>query len=146
MNDFLEWGYFGLALCAFIAGTPLPMNSEVVLSLALANGWPILPCTISCIVGNWVGATTNYMLGRLCSYKQLLKWTKADPERLKKVKNFLSGKGSWFALGSSLMIVGNLIIISYGIMRTPFWKIALIMLIGQIIRYGIWSTLTVWVI
>ena len=111
MSEFLEWGYLGLALCAFLAGTPIPMNSEVCLSLALANGWPVIPCMLSCIVGNWLGATTNYFLGRLCTYEQLLKWTKANPERLQKVRNFLNGKGAWFALGSSLMIVGNLIII-----------------------------------
>lgn len=146
MSEFLEWGYLGLALCAFLAGTPIPMNSEVCLSLALANGWPVIPCMLSCIVGNWLGATTNYFLGRLCTYEQLLKWTKANPERLQKVRNFLSGKGAWFALGSSLMIVGNLIIISYGIMRTPFWKIAIIMLLGQILRFGIWTTLTIWIV
>ena len=146
MNDFLELGYLGLALCAFLAGTPVPMNSEVALSLALANDWPVWPCLISCIIGNWLGSATNFFLGKLCSYEQLLKWTKVNPTRLQKVKTFLNGKGTWLALGSSLVIVGELIIISYGIMRTPFWKIAPLMLIGQILRYGIWTALTSWIV
>lgn len=142
MDAFLEWGYIGLALSAFLAGTPLPMNSEIVLTLALAAGWPVLPCMISCIVGNWLGAITNYFLGKQCSYEKLLKYTRANPKRLDKVKNFLNGKGVWFAVFSSVAILGNLIIISYGIMRTPFRKIAFLVLIGQVVRYGLWTMLT----
>jgi len=142
MDRFLTWGYVGLAFCAFLAGTPLPMNSEAALSLALVYDWPAVWCITACVIGNWLGASVNYLLGRLCSYEQLLRWTKANPERLEKVRRFLCGRGAWLALCSSLPIVGNLVIISYGIMRTPFWRVGSIMLLGQVVRYCIWAAFT----
>jgi len=142
MNDLLTWGYFGLALCAFIAGTPLPMNSEAALSLALVEGWPVFWCVFWCIVGNWLGASVNYLLGRLCKYETMLKWTKANPEKLEKVRVYLTGRGTWLAMGSGLPIIGNLVIISYGILRAPFKKVGVYMLIGQVVRFSAWAAFT----
>lgn len=146
MDDLTAWGYPGLFVAAFLAGTPFPMNSEVVLSGLLMAGLPLWPCVLVATVGNWLGAIVNYFLGRLCTYEQMLRWTRANPRRLDKVRNYLTGRGLWFALGSSLPIVGNVVIISYGLLRAPFWKVSGIMAIGQFVRFVIWAafTLGVW--
>ena len=146
MDDLTAWGYPGLFVAAFLAGTPFPMNSEVVLSGLLMVGFPLWPCVLVATAGNWLGAIVNYFLGRLCTYEQMLRWTRANPKRLERVRTFLTGKGLWFALGSSLPILGNVIIISYGLLRAPFWKVTGIMAIGQFLRFLIWSwfTLDVW--
>lgn len=138
-----KWGLIGLFAAAFLAGTPFPMNSEVVLSGLLVAGYHIVPCILVATVGNWLGAIVNYFLGRLCTYEQMIRWTRANPERLEKVRTFLTGKGLWFALGSGLPIVGNIIIICYGILRAPFWRVTGIMFIGQIIRFALWAAFTV---
>lgn len=137
-----EWGYSGLFLAAFLAGTPFPMNSEVVLSALLLMNYNVWLCLIVATVGNWLGALVNYFLGRLCSYEQVLRWTRANPRRLERVRQFLTGRGTWLALGSSLPIIGNIVIISYGILRAPFWKVASIMAIGQVLRYLLWIAFT----
>jgi len=142
MEDLTLWGYPGLFLAAFLAGTPFPMNSEVVLSGLLLAGVPIIPCIIVATAGNWTGAIVNYFLGKLCTYEQMLHWTRANPKKLEKVRNFLTGKGLWFALGSGLPIIGNIVIISYGILRAPFWKVSGIMFLGQLFRFSIWSVFT----
>ncbi|MBQ0058072.1 MAG: DedA family protein [Bacteroidales bacterium] len=142
MEDLSLWGYPGLFVAAFLAGTPFPMNSEVVLSALLLMKWPVVPCVLVATVGNWAGALVNYFLGRLCTYDQMLRWTRANPRRLEKVKNFLTGRGTWFALGSCLPIIGNVLIISYGILRAPFWKVTSIMAIGQLLRYIVWTAFT----
>ena len=139
---FTDWGYPGLFLAAFLAGTPFPMNSEVVLSGLLILNFPVIPCILVATVGNWCGAIVNYFLGRLCTYEQMLRWTHANPRRLEKVRRFLTGRGLWFALGSSLPIIGNVVIISYGILRAPFWKVTGIMAIGQLLRYAVWTACT----
>ena len=142
MSDFTSLGYLGLFVAAFLAGTPFPMNSEVVLSGLLLTGFPVVPCIVVATVGNWLGAIVNYFLGRLCTYEQMLRWTRANPQRLDKIRTFLTGRGLWFALGSSLPIIGNIVIISYGILRAPFWKVTGIMFIGQLLRFIIWAAFT----
>ena len=118
------------------------MNSEVVLSGLLLTGFPVVPCIVVATVGNWLGAIVNYFLGRLCTYEQMLRWTRANPQRLDKIRTFLTGRGLWFALGSSLPIIGNIVIISYGILRAPFWRVTGIMFIGQLLRFIIWAAFT----
>jgi len=137
-----EWGLVGLFVAAFLAGTPFPMNSEVVLSGLLVADYPVIPCILVATIGNWLGAIVNYFLGRLCTYEQMLRWTRANPTKLEKVKNFLTSKGLWFALGSGLPIIGNIVIISYGILRAPFWKVTGIMFLGQLVRFTIWTAFT----
>lgn len=134
-----SWGYLGLFLAAFLAGTPFPMNSEVVLSGLLLKGWPIVNCVLVATIGNWFGTLVNYGLGRLCSYEQVLKYTRVKPERLNKVKRYLTGRGTWLAIGSGLPIIGNVLIISYGILKAPLRRVAGVMLLGQIIRFSLWA-------
>lgn len=137
-----KYGLIGLFVAAFLAGTPFPMNSEVVLSGLLLADVPFWPCVIVATVGNWLGAIVNYFLGRLCTYEQMLRWTRVNPVKLEKMQAFLSGRGVWFALASSLPIIGNIVIISYGILRVPFWKVTSIMALGQFVRYIVWTAFT----
>lgn len=141
-ESLIRWGYFGLALCAFLAGTPLPMNGEAAMSLALVEGWPAVWVVTAVVVGNWLGASVNYFLGRLCNYETMLRWTRANPERMERVRQYMTGKGTWLALGSGLPIVGNLVIISYGIMKAPFLRVGAVMLIGQVVRFTLWAMFT----
>lgn len=142
MDDLTLFGYPGLFIAAFLAGTPFPMNSEVVLSGLLVLGWSPIWCVLVAVAGNWCGAIVNYFLGSLCSYDKMLKWTRVNPKKLDKMRLFLTGRGLWFALGSGLPIIGNVIIISYGVLRAPFSKVAGIMLVGQFIRFSIWAVAT----
>lgn len=138
-----EWGLIGLFVAAFLAGTPFPMNSEVVLSGLLVAGYNVIGCIIVATVGNWLGAIVNYFLGRLCTYEQMLKWTRVNPQRLNKIRRYLMGRGLWFALGSGIPILGNVIIISYGILRAPFWRVTGIMFVGQLVRFSLWTAFTI---
>lgn len=138
-----EWGLIGLFVAAFLAGTPFPMNSEVVLSGLLIAGYNVIGCIIVATVGNWLGAIVNYFLGRLCTYEQMLKWTRVNPQRLNKIRRYLMGRGLWFALGSGIPILGNVIIISYGILRAPFWRVTGIMFVGQLVRFSLWTAFTI---
>ena len=40
-----EWGYIGLFIAAFLAGSVLPFSSEVVLGLLIAAGYGAIGCT-----------------------------------------------------------------------------------------------------
>ena len=118
------------------------MNSEVVLSALLLMNWSVWKCVLVATAGNWLGALVNYFLGRLCTYEQMLRWTRVNPRRLERVRQFLTGRGTWFALGSGLPIIGNVLIISYGVLRAPLWKVASIMAVGQVVRFSLWAAFT----
>ena len=48
-----EWGYIGLFIAAFLAGSVLPFSSEVVLGLLIAAGYGAIGCTMAATLGNW---------------------------------------------------------------------------------------------
>ena len=53
-----EWGYFGLFIAAFLAGSIIPFSSEAVLGLLLIAGYDSWGCVFSATLGNWLGGVT----------------------------------------------------------------------------------------
>lgn len=142
MDEMLTWGYPGLALCGFIAGSAIPMSSEAALSAAIALGWPTWPSLLWVFAGNWLGATTNYLLGRYASVDWIEHWIKIKRSKLDYIQRFLQGRGSWLALISFFPTLGNALVIGYGLSRTPFWKVGTLMAIGRFLRYVVWWLIT----
>lgn len=138
MDDILSWGYPGLALCGFIAGSFIPMSSEAALSAAIALDWPLWTSLICVFVGNWLGATTNYLIGRYASMDWIEHWVRIKKSKLDYMQRFLQGRGVWLALVSFFPTLGNALVISYGLAKTPFWKVGVLMAIGRFIRYYVW--------
>ncbi|MBR3540196.1 MAG: hypothetical protein IKO08_01940 [Bacteroidales bacterium] len=58
------------------------------------------------------------------------------------MQHFLQGKGVWLALVSFFPTLGNALVISFGISRTPFWKVGILMAIGRFLRYLVWMWIT----
>ena len=55
MESFAEWGYLGLFLASFLAATIIPLGSEIVLSILIANNYDITLSLFIASVGNWLG-------------------------------------------------------------------------------------------
>lgn len=142
MDEILAWGYPGLMLCGFIAGSFIPMSSEAALSAAIALHWPTWPSLIAVFIGNWLGASTNYLIGRKASMAWIEKWVRIKPTKLEYMQRFLQGRGVWLALVSFFPTLGNALVICFGISRTPFWKVGTLMAIGRFLRYVAWMWIT----
>lgn len=142
MDDILTWGYPGLALCGFIAGSAIPMSSEAALSAAIALGWPTFASILWVFAGNWLGAATNYFIGRYASVDWIEHWVKVKRSKLDWAQRFLQGKGVWLATISFFPTLGNVLVICYGLSRTPFWKVGSLMAIGRFLRYVVWWLIT----
>ncbi|MDC1012581.1 hypothetical protein OAQ04_05030 [Flavobacteriaceae bacterium] len=84
MEYFLEWGYFGLFLSSFLAATVLPLSSEVVLSVVLANQYPLAASILFATLGNWLGGLSSYGLGRLGKWSLLLRFLESKSLKSKK--------------------------------------------------------------
>jgi len=146
MEDLLAWGYPGLFIIGFIAGSILPLSSEAALSTVLALGWPAWPCILVIFIGNWFGASTNYFIGRFGKIEWIEKYLRIKRARIEKARRFLQGKGIWLATISFFPFLGNALVVAFGISRTPFWKVGMLMFVGRFVRYVVWMYLTIGVI
>ncbi len=139
LNEFfIEYGYIGMALSAFLSGSVLPFSSEAVLGvlLAMSDMDPWLT-VISATIGNVGGSMLTYYMGRLCSMKTIAKWLKLKEKRILQAKNYVDKKGTWIALFSFMPILGEAISVALGTLRTNVFLVMLYTTIGKFVRYVI---------
>lgn len=141
---FIDYGYFGMGLASFLAGTFVPFSSEAVMSALLATtGMDPWITIISATIGNVLGSMFNYYIGRIGSVEQISKWMRIKERRLVRTRDYVERKGSWMALFSFLPFFGTAISISLGILRANMWGVLLFSFIGKFVRYIIVAFTTV---
>ncbi len=133
-----EWGYIGLFIAGFLAGSILPFSSEVVLGLLLYAGYNEWGCLASATAGNWLGGVTCYYIGRLGKVEWIEKYLKLDAVKLQKVQDWIKGKGSWMGFFVFLPGIGDFIAVALGFLRANIWIVAVSMFLGKAIRYWVW--------
>lgn len=133
--EFSEWGYIGMFISAFIAGSIFPFCSEAVLALLIAAGYnPAATITVA-TAGNFLGGVTCYYIGRLGKIEWIEKYLGVKPDKLEKTKRFLQkGPGGIMAFFTFLP-AGDAIIIALGYMRANMLICNLSMLLGKFLRY-----------
>ena len=127
MDAFLQlltdWGYAGMFISAFLAGTILPFSSEAVLLACVGLGLDPVWSTISTTAGNALGGITCYWIGHLGKIEWIEKYLRVDKKQME--------------LFSFLPVIGDAILIVLGWMRANVWIVALSMTIGKLARYAI---------
>lgn len=131
----IDWGYLGLFLSALIAGSILPFSSELVLVALVKLGLSPALCVLSAALGNTVGGMTCYYIGRLGRTDWIEKYLRVKPEKVERMHRFLQGKGALMAFFVFLPIVGEVIAIALGLMRSNVWITTLSMFTGKLLRY-----------
>lgn len=131
----IDWGYLGLFLSALIAGSILPFSSELVLVALVKLGLSPALCVLSTALGNTVGGMTCYYIGRLGRTDWIEKYLRVKPEKVERMQRFLQGKGALMAFFVFLPIVGEVIAIALGLMRSNVWITTLSMFTGKLLRY-----------
>ena len=131
----IDWGYLGLFLSALIAGSILPFSSELVLVALVKLGLSPALCVLSAALGNTVGGMTCYYSGRLGRTDWIEKYLRVKPEKVERMQRFLQGKGALMAFFVFLPIVGEVIAIALGLMRSNVWITTLSMFTGKLLRY-----------
>ena len=137
LNEFfISYGYIGMCLAAFLAGTFVPFNSEVVMAALIAttsmDPWITV---ISGTIGNVAGTIFNYYIGRIWDVQTISKWMRIKEKRLVKTKNYVENKGSWIAMFTFLPIFGSAIAIALGILRANVWGVTFFSFVGKFTRY-----------
>ncbi|MBR2332552.1 MAG: DedA family protein, partial [Alistipes sp.] len=114
---FIDWGYIGLFISAFVAGSILPFSSEVVLTVLVQMGADPMVCLLSASVGNTAGGLVCYGLGYLGNMEWIERWLKIDKQKMDKVSGFVKRYGAVMGLFGVLPWVGEVIIVLLGLMR-----------------------------
>jgi len=138
MLQFLtEWGYWGMFISAFLAGTVLPFSSEAVLLACIGLGLDPILSTLSTTAGNALGGLTCYWIGHLGKMEWIEKYLGVKKKQMNKAERFIKGKGSWIAFLSFLPVIGDAILVVLGLMRANALIVTISMTLGKLARYAI---------
>ena len=144
LADFMEYGYAGLFVLAFLAATILPIGSEVFFMAMIAAGFDPWWCLVWASLGNTLGGMTNYWLGWLGKTEWVEKYLKVSKAKIRKMQKWLHYKGALTAFFSFLPAVGDLIPLALGYMKADVYVTAGAMLAGKLARYALLIYGTIW--
>lgn len=136
ITDFLmQYGYAGMFVAAFIAGSVFPFSSEAVMAGLQLAGLGAVPLLIWGTIGNVAGSMFNYWIGRMGRMEWIEKYLHLKREKVEKTQRWMEEKGAWMGVLCFLPILGSVIAVAMGLMRAnPFISFIAIS-IGKFIRY-----------
>ena len=144
MESLAEWGYIGLFIASFLAATLIPLSSEIVLSILIANNYDLTLSLVVASAGNWIGGLSSYANGRLGNWNFIEKYFRVRKEKIYELKTRVDKWGGFLALLCWTPILGDPIALALGFFRTNFYIVSFYMLIGKVFRYVVWAVLTYW--
>lgn len=141
MDDIIQYliayGYTGMGVAAFVAGSVFPFSSETLLAglqLAGLQPWPLFA---SATIGNVLGSMFNYWVGSLGKVEWIEKYLHVKREKVEKTQQWLQGRGAWMGFFCFLPVLGSALSVTLGYMRANVGFSFISILFGKAIRYGI---------
>ena len=130
-----QYGYWGMLIAAFLAGSFFPFSGEAVMLGFMAAGLDNWTLIIYGTVGNVLGSLFNYGVGRMGRLDWVERYLHVKKEELDKAQRFMAGRGAWMGFFAFLPILGSAITIMLGFMRSNFFISMLSITIGKLLRY-----------
>lgn len=130
-----EWGYWGMAIGAFAAGSIIPIGSEMIFLLLCCLGLNPWLLILSATVGNTLGGMSCYWMGMLGRREWIHRYLGVSEQKLERATRFLQGRGAWMGFFAFVPYIGEAIIVALGIMRSNQLVTLLSMTIGKALRY-----------
>ena len=131
----MNYGYWGMLLAAFLAGSFFPFSSEAVMLGLLAAGLKPVPLIVYGTIGNTLGSVFNYFIGSLGKLEWIEKYLHVKKGELMKARKFIGNHGAWIGFFSFLPIIGSAMTILLGYTRANKFISVLSIFIGKLIRY-----------
>lgn len=129
------YGYWGMLLAAFLAGSFIPFSSEaVMIGLTAAGLNPALLIAYG-TAGNVGGSLLNYFVGRMGKTEWIERYLHVTDKNMQKAQKFLAGHGAWMGFFAFVPILGNAITITLGLMRANFLVTLTSITAGKVARY-----------
>ena len=129
------YGYMGMLLAAFLAGSFFPFSSEAVMVGLMATGLDPWQLMVYGTIGNVLGSVFNYSVGRMGKTEWFEKYLHVKPKDLAKAERFMAGRGAWMGFFAFLPVLGSAITILLGLMRANVVITFVSITLGKIFRY-----------
>ena len=130
-----DYGYLGMGIMAFLAGTVVPIASEVLLIFFLGAGLNAVALTLCATLGNVLGGITCFMTGYLAKKEWVQSFCKIPDRRMRRADRLIGRYGYWTAFFSFVPAIGEVVLIVLGIMRASRGKVFVVMALGKLLRY-----------
>ena len=127
--------YLTMFASAFLAATVVPFASEVTLAASLAAGGDVAWLVAAAAVGNTLGATVNWGLGRFIERFRDRRWFPADAAQLERAQTWFRRFGLWSLLFAWLPVVGEPLTVIAGAMRVRIVPFLILVATGKTLRY-----------
>ena len=128
--------YLPLFLSAFVAATILPAQSEALLAYQVSlNPDSVLQLITLATIGNVLGSTVNWWLGRIAEKAKHKNWFPVNEHKFLKGERYYRKYGRYSLLLSWAPFIGDPITIVAGLMREPLWSFLILVTIAKAARY-----------
>lgn len=131
----ISYGYWGMFVTAFVAGSFFPFSSEAVMTGLLAAGLDPWGLIIYGTVGNVLGGMFNYGVGRMGRLEWIERYLHVKQKDLDRATRFMAGRGAWMGFFAFVPVLGSAITIVLGLMRANPIISFISITIGKFLRY-----------
>ena len=131
----ISYGYWGMLITAFVAGSFFPFSSEAVMTGLLAAGLDPWLLIVYGTVGNVLGGMFNYFVGRQGRLEWIERYLHVKQKDLDRATRFMAGRGAWMGFFAFVPVLGSAITIVLGLMRANIPISLLSITIGKFLRY-----------
>jgi len=121
-------------LAAFLAATPIPMQSELAFIALAASGWSITALVIVASLGNILGSCVTYAAGRGLGGLGLWRWFHLPADKMARAETWFARWGRWSLLLSWLP-GGDLLVLLAGTLRMPLLPFVALITLAKTGRY-----------
>ena len=131
----ISYGYWGMFVTAFVAGSFFPFSSEAVMTGLMAAGldpWGLIAYGTA---GNVLGGMFNYCVGRLGRLEWIERYLHVKQKDLDRATHFMAGRGAWMGFFAFVPVLGSAITIVLGLMRANPAISFISITLGKFLRY-----------
>ena len=133
----ISYGYWGMLITAFIAGSFFPFSSEAVMMGLMAAGLDPWGLVVYGTIGNVLGSMFNFFVGHMGKVEWIERYLHVSKEKMDKAIQFMGGRGAWMGFFAFLPVLGSAITIALGLMRANIPISITSITIGKFLRYVI---------
>jgi membrane protein YqaA with SNARE-associated domain len=143
LHDWLNQpGYVALFSVSFLASTLLPLGSEWLLVMMLANGFEPVSTVATATVGNYLGAVTTYLIGIYGGHWLIEKVLRVSVSQQERAREHYRRFGVYSLFFSWLPILGDPLCMVGGMLRINFWLFTILVASGKLVRYAVTAVIT----